>query len=534
MSPEPSLLPTPEDRIPICVTRPHGSNQAGLPEQLEAFFKGLFSTSDWPPRWYCGNWSDFHGWLYIISDLMIGAAYFMIPIFLTRFLIQRKDFPFRNAIWLFGAFILFCGTTHLIDALIFWVPVYRLSALFRFGTAIVSLATVYYLFKIFPHIVLLRSVSDLQREIDERTAVEEKLAQSEFLLTAAGNVGKLGGWEYDTAAGTFRWTATCGSIFETDETSIRTEADLLAFFPEPYQLTIRNALTGPALPGHSWDDELQLLTPSGSKKWVRISATALTNSAGEVTRVRGIIMDIDRYKTLEIKLVKSIDQMEQKNSQLQSFTHILSHNLRNHSSNIALLADFVDETTLTADNDEIFQKIKVVAKHLNGTLDDLSEVIKIRDSQLEGENLDMRQVTEQVLSVLDESLNKSGAHIELDFEEQEIVFPQIYLESILMNLITNGIKYKKDGEHPQIKLRFYRNAAGIKVLEYSDHGKGIDLSLHADKIFGLYKTFHKHEDAHGVGLFLIKNQIEAQGGHIEVFSQVDAGIKFKITFNENA
>lgn len=93
---------------------------------------------------------------------------------------------------------------------------------------------------------------------------------------------------------------------------------------------------------------------------------------------------------------------------------------------------------------------------------------------------------------------------------------------------------KKDNQHPVIGLRFYRNEKGLKVLEYSDQGKGIDLSLHADKIFGLYKTFHKHEDAHGVGLFLIKNQIEAQGGNIQVFSKVDAGITFKITFNENA
>ncbi|MGN7887730.1 sensor histidine kinase [Dyadobacter sp. 22481] len=390
------------DRIPLCRTGtgPLKANQAGLAEQVQEFFRGLFNKSEWPARWYCGSWSDFHGWLYIISDILIWTAYFLIPIFLIRFIQSRKDFPFPKTIWLFVAFILLCGTTHLIDALIFWLPVYRVSALVRFGTAIISLITVYYLFKIFPNVLLLRSVSDLQREIDERTSVEEKMAQ--------------------------------------------------------------------------------------------------------------------------------------KNSQLQSFTHILSHNLRNHSSNIALLADFVDESTLTKDNEELFQKIKTVSKHLNGTLDDLSQVIKIRDNHLEGELLNIREVTQQVLGVLDESLHASQAQVEIDFQETEITFPHIYLESILMNLISNGIKYKKDGEHPVIKLRFYRNEMGFKTLEYSDEGKGIDLTLHADKVFGLYKTFHKHEDAHGVGLFLIKNQIEAQGGDIQVFSEVDAGITFKITFNENA
>lgn len=524
------------DRIPLCRTGavPSHGVPAGLTEQVREFFGGLFNTSEWPARWYCGSWSDFHGWLYIISDILIWAAYFLIPVFLVRFILRRKDFPFPKTIWLFVAFILFCGATHLIDALIFWVPVYRFSALVRFATAIISMATVYYLFRIFPNVLLLRSVSDLQREINERTVVEEKLAESEFLLTAAGNVGKLGGWEYDPATGQFRWTATCGNILETNEESIRSETDLLKFFTEPYQLIIRAALRESIAFGHSWDHELHLTTPSGSRKWVRFSATPLLNADGLVSKIRGIIMDIDRYKTLELKLVRSIDQMAQKNSQLQSFTHILSHNLRNHSSNIALLTDFVDESTLTKDNEELFQKIKMVSRHLNGTLDDLSQVIKIRDNRLEGERLNIREVTEQVLGVLDESLHTSQAEIGMDFEEQEILFPRIYLESILMNLISNGIKYKKDGRHPVIQLRFYRNEKGLKVLEYYDQGKGIDLSLHADKIFGLYKTFHKHEDAHGVGLFLIKNQIEAQGGSIQVFSKVDAGITFKITFNENA
>jgi signal transduction histidine kinase len=522
--------------IPICRTgaSPTQSGQVGLSDQVGDFFNGVFSTSEWPARWYCGSWSDFHGWLYIISDILIWAAYFVIPIFLVRLILRRKDFPFPKTIWLFVAFILFCGATHLIDALIFWFPVYRFSALVRFATAIISLATVYYLFKIFPNVLMLRSVTDLQREIDERSLVEDKLAESEFLLTAAGNVGKLGGWEYDPATDEFRWTATCGNILETNEAAIVNETDLLGFFPEPYQLIIRAALHESIAFGKAWDHELQLTTPSGTRKWVRFSATPLLNAAREVSKIRGIIMDIDKYKSLEINLIRSIDQMAQKNSQLQSFTHILSHNLRNHSSNIALLTDFVDETTLTKDNEELFQKIKTVSRHLNSTLDDLSQMIKIRNNQLEGEKLNIRDVTEQVLDVLDESLHKSQARIDLDFKESEIFFPHIYLESILMNLISNGIKYKKDDEHPLIKLRFYRNQAGYKVLEYSDQGKGIDLSLHADKIFGLYKTFHKHEDAHGVGLFLIKNQIEAQGGKIEVFSKVDAGITFKITFNENA
>jgi signal transduction histidine kinase len=535
MNPENSLNAVSADSILLCRTGTfvQQNQKAGFSEQITGFFSEILSTKNFPARWYCGDWTDFHGWLYILSDLLIWAAYFLIPIFLVKVALQRKDFPFPHAIWLFVAFIVLCGTSHFIDAVIFWLPVYRLSALIRLLTAVVSLVTVYYLFRIFPNILLVKSVSELQKEIQERNAVEEKLAASEYLLTAAGEVGKLGGWEYDLLSKEFKWTQTSGNIFETDEKAIVKERDLLKFFSEPDQMKIKLALLNSAETKTSWDYELQLITDS-QVKWVRFSGNPLFDKNNEVTKVRGVIMDIDRYKTYELNLVRSIDQMAQQNNQLKNFTHILSHNLRNHSSNIVSLATFMDETDLNEDNQDVFRRIKTVSGHLNHTLDDLSQIIKIRESSIESEELDILTVTEKVLSILSESITDSRTIIDLKYDLKTVMFPQVYLESILMNLISNGIKYRKDNTPGHITLKFYLNGNGVKELKYTDHGKGINLDLHADGVFGLYKTFHKHKDAHGVGLFLIKNQIEAQGGRIQVYSKVDLGTTFKITFNEYA
>ncbi|MCE6988981.1 ATP-binding protein [Dyadobacter sp. CY323] len=535
MNPDLSLCVTSADSIRMCQSAAvlNPSQKADLSQQFTGFFKGILSTEHWPARWYCGEWTDFHGWLYIISDLLIWAAYFLIPIFLMRVALTRRDFPFPHAIWLFVAFIVLCGLTHFIDAIIFWVPVYRLSALVRFLTAGVSLSTVFFLFKIFPNILLIRSVDDLKKEIEERNLVEEKLAASEYLLTAAGEVGRLAGWEYDLATKEFNWTKTAGQIFETTNCGIRTEEDLLSFFNEQDQMTIKLALLNSSENSPVWDHEF-LMRTSNSIKWVRFSGDALSDKNGEVTKIRGIIMDIDRYKTSELNLIKSIDQMAQQNNQLKNFTHILSHNLRNHSSNMALLTSFVDESALDATNLEIFQKVRNVSRHLNNTLDDLSQIIKIRENKLESEELNMYAVTNKVLSVLDESIKDSGSEVHLNYDLETVIFPQVYLESILMNLISNGLKYKKDNEPAHITLKFYLNGDGIKELKYIDGGKGINMDLHADKVFGLYKTFHKHKDAHGVGLFLIKNQIESQGGKIQVYSKENQGTTFKITFNEFA
>src|SRR5437762_2260812 len=113
------------------------------------FFQGLFATDKWPPRWKCGQWSDFHGWLYIVSDLMIWLAYFLIPVIILRYFSGRRNvIKFSKVYLLFATFILLCGTTHLVDAMMFWTPAYRFNALVRSATAIVSLFTVYHLVKI--------------------------------------------------------------------------------------------------------------------------------------------------------------------------------------------------------------------------------------------------------------------------------------------------------------------------------------------------------------------------------------------------
>lgn len=137
------------------------------------FFLSLFDTSDFPARWYCGRWSDAHGWLHILSDLAIWAAYFAIPIALSYFVARRKDLPFRSIFLLFVAFIILCGTTHLIEAAIFWWPAYRFAGVVKLATAIVSWVTVVALIRKAPVILSMRSADHLERLIEERTSEKD-------------------------------------------------------------------------------------------------------------------------------------------------------------------------------------------------------------------------------------------------------------------------------------------------------------------------------------------------------------------------
>ncbi|WP_425615478.1 PAS domain S-box protein [Anatilimnocola sp. NA78] len=150
-----------------------------------SFLFRLFDPTGFPARWSCGpGWSEspWVGWLHILSDLGIWSAYFAIPVVLIYFATRRKDLPFRGIFLLFGAFILLCGLTHLVDAAIFWWPIYRFAGVLKFVTAIVSWVTVLSLVPIVPRVLGMRAPEELEREIAARQKAETELQQINLAL----------------------------------------------------------------------------------------------------------------------------------------------------------------------------------------------------------------------------------------------------------------------------------------------------------------------------------------------------------------
>lgn len=145
------------------------------------FFAKLLDTSDFSRRWDCGNWPAALGWLHILSDLATWGAYLAIPLILAVFVRRRRDMPFPGLFVLFGLFILTCGTVHLLDAVSFWAPLYRLSGLVKLLTALASWGAVAALVPAVPRVLALRSRRALEQEADERMA---RLRESQARIRA--------------------------------------------------------------------------------------------------------------------------------------------------------------------------------------------------------------------------------------------------------------------------------------------------------------------------------------------------------------
>lgn len=159
---------------------------------LSSYFKGLFSTDNWPARWTCGDWSQTEGWLYISSDISIFLAYLSIPIMLLWFIRKIELGKLKWLIALFGAFILLCGFTHLIDVILFWEPMYRFSGFTKLITGVVSLTTATVLGFVIPKALEYKSPEVLQNEIEER-----KKIQAQFDLFMAYSPGAVAMFDKD-------------------------------------------------------------------------------------------------------------------------------------------------------------------------------------------------------------------------------------------------------------------------------------------------------------------------------------------------
>jgi len=375
-----------------------------------------------------------------------------------------------------------------------------------------------------------RDITDIQVQLLKSEANEKKLCESEFFLNKVGKLAGVGGWEFDIERRLSKWSQAVYDIYELPYDYNPNLNDSIKFYAPEQREKIEKAIKLAQQKGKSFDLEMELTTAKGRNIWVRSYGEAVYEN-GKIVKLHGIFMNIDRYHNNEAVLSRSLDLLTQHNRQLKSFTHILSHNLRNHANNIAMLTSFIDMDLLDKENAELVTKLDKVSKNLSGTLDQLSDAIKIREQVIAPDNINLKEVTNGVLNLLEGDIKFSYAEVITDFMVPKISFPRIYMESILTNLISNSIKYKKAKEQPEIIISsYFDEEAECLVLEYQDNGIGIDLVANGDKVFGLYKTFTAGPDSHGVGLFLVKTQVESQGGKITVESKPGVGTKFRIFF----
>jgi PAS domain S-box-containing protein len=281
---------------------------------------------------------------------------------------------------------------------------------------------------------------------------------------------------------------------------------------------------------------LQLRHKDGSVRDVLYNASIYRDENGEALGVFAAARDITEQKKASMRLEQlnheqkeTIELVGEQNKRLINFAHIVSHNLRSHSGNIGMLLNLYQEEENPEDKAALIAHALQASNRLSETITNLNDVVSVQlNINEQRSKINLYQAIEKSLEIVAPDLKSIEAKVSIDVPKDILIeYVASYLDSILLNMITNCIKY----QHPDKKLevRFHLNTSlNHTILEISDNGLGIDLDKHGNKIFGMYNTFHEHKESRGLGLFITKNQVEAMGGKIEVESEVNKGTTFKI------
>ncbi|MFY0712974.1 PAS domain S-box protein [Seonamhaeicola sp. NFXS20] len=271
----------------------------------------------------------------------------------------------------------------------------------------------------------------------------------------------------------------------------------------------------------------------GSIIWFLISVSLITALDGKPNQMIWQFSDITSRKLNQDKLKLMLRVVRDQNERLSSFADIIMHNLRSHSGNLETIKDFLTEEFGWLKDNENFNLLSIAIENLQETVEHLTEVAKIKpieSNQLKSLNL-YDYVEKAIYNVLGVAKNTNTNIINRVNEDVNIKGIPAYLDSIILNFLTNGIKYRAEDRLSKIELTTEEEGDYLK-LKIADNGLGIDLKKYGDKLFQLYKTFHTNSDSIGLGLFITKNQIESIGGRVEVSSEVDVGSEFIIYFKK--
>jgi signal transduction histidine kinase len=228
------------------------------------------------------------------------------------------------------------------------------------------------------------------------------------------------------------------------------------------------------------------------------------------------------------KIQATTDELMLSNAELEKFAYVASHNLRAPVVNIvSLLSLYNRENPASEDNTYIIEKLDSTTKNLHNTLKDLIQVVSSKSVGIDTQDLDIEKVFNEVKESISESITSTETTIYTHFEVKEIYYSHKVLNSILINLLTNAIKYRRH-DIPAIVEVSTRPKNDCIELRVSDNGMGINLKKHGDKLFGLFQRFNSNIEGSGIGLHIVKKQIETLGGEIKVESTVNVGTTFYI------
>jgi len=374
------------------------------------------------------------------------------------------------------------------------------------------------------------------KDITEQKITEAALRESERRWAFASEGSGGGIWDLDLKNNTIFHSKQCLAMIglNEDEFSSKPGQWTSRVHPddrEKYIADVRAYLRGET---EMYSNQHRVLCKDNTYKWILDRGKVIEFDAdNKPARVIGTHTDITDQKNKEQQLRETLDVVSGQNNRLLNFAYIVSHNLRTHSSNFKMIMDLLRDPEMEPqEKDELLNNLEKVSEQLNETITNLNEVVSIQTHvDIKTVDLNLYNYFRRTVELLSDDINTWGIDVYNRIPADCVIkYNPAYMESILLNFLSNGIKYRSLTQRPTISIDFFKEGKKYGFI-IADNGIGINLKKHGDQLFGMYKTFNGNLDAKGMGLFITKNQVESFGGRIEVESELGSGTTFKVYLN---
>ena len=494
--------------------------------------------SSFMPHGMCYLWKPGLVWLHVVSDSLIALAYYSIPLTLLYFAYKRCDLPFKWLFWMFAAFIISCGTSHLMAVWTLWHPTYWLSGGIKAITAVISLATAVLLVPVIPQALALPSPAqlaaanqELQNQIIERQKAEAALRESEKMARALLNA----------ATDTAMLVKPSGNILAVNETgaqrlgmSVEQAVGLCFYdFLPPEMAQVRKARIEEVISSGQplrFEDEYEGM-------YFQNSVCPVLNGEAKATSLAVFAHDITEQKRAEAEIRASLEKERQLNEFKSRIVSVISHEYRTPLTTILSSAEILERYSnkLTEERKrQHFHRIQTTVQRLTNLV---SEVLVVNQAEAEKLSftptpLDLVEFCRELVTEL--QLTAKEDHT-ITFVNQGncsgACLDEKLLRQILTNLLSNALKYSPEGDTVNFELTCDQNLVTLRI---QDKGIGIPLADQQQ----LFESFYRASNVGiirgtGLGLLIVKKCVDLQGGQIAVESEVGVGSTFTVTLPLN-
>jgi signal transduction histidine kinase len=371
----------------------------------------------------------------------------------------------------------------------------------------------------------------------EKKEIEQKFAATKEKFELAAEAAKVGVWEWSATTGQMIW---CDQMYKLHRVENKEQLSDISkdffelIFADDHAMLSEQLASIYHSNANYFNTQYRIYDRiNGEIRHIEMLSLVKRGKKNEPLRMVGVCFDITEAKKAENEKAKLISNLINYNKDLEEFAFVVSHRLRSHTSKIQTAISVLNNASTEDLRKNVIDEIVKASKEMDETLRDLTRILSLKEEKKVFETVNLWELLNELQNSCEKEKQLENIQVHFDIHpETTVLGVRDYIKDIFMELCNNALKFKRNDTPLRI---FVSSVVGKKQVEviFKDNGMGIDLGKHAKKLFGLYRKFNANVEGKGIGLYMVKKQMELMGGKVSIQSAPQQGTQINLVFQKS-